>query len=71
MKTFDIAANLKLIQKLHPEVYHIVFISDVTESGKALTARMKRAEAKLNSKLNIDYLISEKPEQDQKLFTST
>ena len=62
-ETFDIAANLKLIQKLHPEVYHIVFISDVTESGKALTARMKRAEAKLNSKLNIDYLISEKPEQ--------
>ncbi|MCW3785722.1 ABC transporter substrate binding protein [Plebeiibacterium sediminum] len=62
-ESFDIPANLKLIQKLHPSVNHIAFISDVTESGKALTARMKRAEAAHNGTLSIDYLINEKPEQ--------
>ncbi len=65
-ETYDIPTNLELIKTIHPEINRIAFISDITESGKALTARMKRAEILFKNKLTIDYIINKKPEQIKK-----
>ena len=68
-ETYDVPANLDIIMKLHPNTKKVVVISDVTESGKALLARMKRAEPNYENKISIDYLINKQPEEIEEYFT--
>lgn len=58
-ESFDLPANIRLIKKLHPKVKEIVFVSDLTESGKALIARMNRAVPQFENQLKFTYLINE------------
>ncbi len=62
-ESYDIPANLDLINKLHPEVNRVVIVSDTTESGKALLARIKRGKVISKSPLVIDYLINKTPKE--------
>ncbi len=62
-ESFDISANLDLIKELHPKVNRVVVVSDTTESGKALLARIKRAKVISKSTLAIDYLINKTPKE--------
>ncbi|MBS2100550.1 sensor histidine kinase [Carboxylicivirga linearis] len=68
-ETYDVPANLDMIMKLHPTTKKVVVISDVTESGKALIARMKRAEPNYKDKISIDYLINKEPDEIEEYFT--
>nr|WP_321451569.1 ABC transporter substrate binding protein [uncultured Carboxylicivirga sp.] len=62
-ETYDVPANIEMIRKFHPNTNRLVVISDVTESGKALIAMVKRAEEKFKDVITIDYLIDKKPDE--------
>lgn len=62
-ETYNVVANLKLIERLHPNVNHVVVVADVTKTGQDMIAMMKREEGKFKDKLHIDYLINKEPEE--------
>ncbi len=62
-ENFDVLGNIELIKRNHPDIEQIAVVSDLTESGKALIARVKRAEAKLSDQVGLQYLINLNPKE--------
>ncbi len=67
---FDVADNLEFIKRVHPQVNHIVFISDSTSSGKALIAKAENIEPQFKDKLTFEYLIHQHPDSLKKRLSA-
>lgn len=58
-ETYDVAGTLDLMLSIHPNINHVAFVFDNTQSGLAFYNRVERNKPKFSDRINFDYLVNQ------------